>query len=295
MEQTYYSKLRVMLLTLQFKHLFNKTFLNLALIVLVFTSEYVKAQCPSPAATTTIASSISFGGSTTTIPNSGTVTYVNGNVTFGTSILAYTITISGGTTWVVSAGSHLAVQNLNVLGTLIIQEGATVSVGSVMPTAIGSFNVNSGGIVRMCANSGVENCGSTTFAETSVPALTYVGAAGGKAVAVFGYKPPYYAGNLTMPYGGASNSSNITIVADNPPAVNYLFNIVGSPGASPLVYKGSTAIANLPFNTSLGCGGLFGQTADIDTDNDGIANSTDLDDDNDGILDTVENAQLQLI
>ena len=230
----------------------RRIFLCLTFSISIFTFQVINAQCPNPVANTSaITISNPTGGSTTTVPNSNTVTYVNGNVKFGTAIFAYTITISVGTTWVISAGSHLAVQNLNILGTLIIQDGATVSIGTLVGG--GSLSVTTTGVIKMCSNSGIEVCGTTALSAS--PSLSYVGLSNAKAIGKFSNYPSY-GGSLTMPWGsGAADSPNITIAT---PISAGLFNAIGLVGLAQQCTIGSNC-TNLPFTVSSNCGEFFFQ------------------------------------
>jgi hypothetical protein len=227
----------------------------LSIVLMLLSSTLnVQAQCPSPAATTApVTANDPSIGVTTTFPGSGSVTYVNGNVTLGTSLYANTVTISIGTTWVISSGSHLTVTNLNVAGTLIIQSGATVSVVG-LAGANGILDVVLGGIIQMCENTGIENCGNTTFVPS--PSFTYVGAAGGKAVVKavnkVGFLGPIV-GTLLMPLpsAGLTSSSNIMVAV---PASNFFFPTPGGNyGNATACIIGSNCTA-LPFTVSASCG-----------------------------------------
>ncbi len=208
----------------------------------------IQAQCPSPTATQPPIVSDPTQGTTTT---SGPVTYISGNVVLGTPTVERRLTVNTGHTVVITAGSRFTASHLSVLGTLIIQAGATVSIIGVNFTSGGSggdFNVPSTGVVRMCENSGIENCGITSFNVS--PALTYSGVTGGRAVARFAPKAAVNFGGLNAG-SGASNSSNITI-ATPPPSGSWFQN--GSLGSAQTCTTGSCS--GLPFDANGSCGGF---------------------------------------
>jgi hypothetical protein len=238
-----------------FKFQFMKLMSNIQLLkfymllFLFFVGIAAYAQCPSPAATTAAITSNSNIGAYTTSIGSNSVTYVTGNVVLGTSSNARTLTISLNTTVVVTAGSHLTVTNLGVNGKLIIQAGATVSVVG-LSGANGNLGVNLGGIIEMCENTGIENCGTTTF--TPNPSIAYVGSAGGKAV-VKTINKSGLVGSLVMPLSapGLTTSSNVTVAT---PATNISFPTPGGSYGSALPCTIGSNCTSLPFPVTSSCG-----------------------------------------
>ncbi|MFY7886223.1 MAG: beta strand repeat-containing protein [Dolichospermum sp.] len=213
-----------------------------------------QAQCPNPAATQ---------GPLVSDPTAGTTTingvaYVTGNVVLGGFNVSRSLTVNTSGTVVVTPGSHLTVSNLTVQGILIIQSGASVSVvgSSFSPGAGGSggnFSVTSGGFVRMCENSGVENCGITTFGGS--PALTYNGISGGRAVARFA---PFAITNFGILNAGTgiSNSSSITVAT---PPTSGSWSQSGSYGSAVACTIGSNC-TGLPYDVNGSCGNFASQT-----------------------------------
>ena len=215
----------------------------------LLTLQNIQAQCPAAPASNAaaIVSNATVGAITMSTPSE--VRYVTGNVVLGTSANAHSLTIGLNTTVVVTTGSHLTVTNVSVSGKLIIQAGATVSVVG-LTGANGSLGVNAGGIIEMCENTGLENCGTTTF--TPNPSVNYTGATGGKAV-IKTINKSGQVGSLVMSSlsPGLTTSSNITVAT---PVVNGFFPTPGGSYGSAVSCNIGSNCGTLPFDVNGSCG-----------------------------------------
>jgi hypothetical protein len=239
--------------------------LSILLSTLMFLSLALNlhAQCPSPAATTAPITSNNTTAGTSTVAG-GAVTYVTGNITYGTASNTQSFDIQSGGTLVISAGSHFTVSNLSIPAgaTLILQAGATVSVVSITGFN-GNLNVSGGGIVKMCENTGIESCGTTAFtsATSGTYAVAYVGAASGKAVVKATVKGSAAGSGLVSSASGPfTTSPNITVAMA--PLSSTFSMIAGSNLGAAYPYTiGSTNCTTLPFTVTATCGEFAGFTA----------------------------------
>jgi hypothetical protein len=111
----------------------------------------------------------------------------------------------------------------------------------------------------MCSSSAIENCGTTTIAQTS--SVTYVGVPTAKAVMKFS-NAPGFGGSLSMPQTPSSltNSSNIWLATYPSGSNGGLWNVVGLTGSASTCTIGSNC-TGLPYTVSSSCAEFYGQTA----------------------------------